>query len=160
MPREGYVCNICNTPGHFIKDCPQKVVKEGQPAHGEQPLSENGVPSGYICKICNVGGHFIQDCPQKQPKPMEGQLPEGYVCKICQTPGHHIRDCPSKKPTMFDETNNNGLLPTPIGILCLYIYINLYFFFFFYFFFHFFFSFFRCFSPPEIILHTFNNTLS
>ena len=48
-PPDDYLCKICSTPGHWIKDCPDK---------------KREVPEGYICKICSVAGHFIRDCPQ------------------------------------------------------------------------------------------------
>lgn len=75
MPKGNYVCKICNIPGHYIKDCPQKQQKQ-------QPNSDE-----YVCKICNIPGHHIRDCQQK----------EEYVCNICSQPGHHVRDCPERK---------------------------------------------------------------
>ncbi|CAO3650997.1 unnamed protein product [Cunninghamella echinulata] len=82
---DNYVCKICNTPGHFIKDCPQKEKKK-----------ERTLPEHYICKICNNTGHHIEDCPQKEKK-KERTLPENYICKICNNAGHHIDQCPDRK---------------------------------------------------------------
>ncbi|OAV89150.1 hypothetical protein PTTG_07836 [Puccinia triticina 1-1 BBBD Race 1] len=50
-PPPNYVCKICQTSGHWIQDCPEKVEKPRQPKEG------------YICRICNTPGHLIQDCP-------------------------------------------------------------------------------------------------
>ncbi|CAN6352467.1 unnamed protein product [Urochloa humidicola] len=47
-PPPGYVCHICNIPGHFIRDCPS----------GSKPP-----PPGYICHKCGVPGHLIHSCP-------------------------------------------------------------------------------------------------
>ncbi|ORX55121.1 hypothetical protein DM01DRAFT_1286543 [Hesseltinella vesiculosa] len=60
-PPEGYVCKICNEPGHFIKDCPQKSVPRND----------------YICRVCNQPGHFVQDCPNK------GAAPDLRSCWFC-----------------------------------------------------------------------------
>ncbi|KAL7319549.1 hypothetical protein PS15m_002681 [Mucor circinelloides] len=74
VPREGYVCKKCNTPGHYIKDCPL-------------------IAADYVCKKCNEKGHNIRDCPQGGG----GVPPEGYVCNICKQPGHFIKDCPDRQ---------------------------------------------------------------
>jgi len=50
-PPPNYVCNICQTSGHWIQECPEKVEKPRQPKEG------------YVCRICNTPGHLIQDCP-------------------------------------------------------------------------------------------------
>ncbi|KAL7283651.1 hypothetical protein ACG7TL_003087 [Trametes sanguinea] len=62
-PPAGYKCKICESPEHFITDCPER----------EKPRE------GYICRICNEPGHFIRDCPVKNAvgdtggkKPREG----------------------------------------------------------------------------------------
>jgi hypothetical protein len=52
-PSAGYVCKICNIPGHWIHDCPKKGSGSGRPFQG------------YCCKICNMPGHWIHDCPQR-----------------------------------------------------------------------------------------------
>ncbi|ORX47632.1 hypothetical protein BCR36DRAFT_355711 [Piromyces finnis] len=83
VPPQGYVCNICNQPGHWIKNCPEAQKKKK-------------VPESYICRICNNPGHWITDCPEKN-KNKNNNLPNNYVCRICNRPGHHIRDCPENK---------------------------------------------------------------
>ncbi|CAG8635906.1 1894_t:CDS:2, partial [Paraglomus occultum] len=53
IPPEGYVCNICKTPGHWIQECPEnKSIKVPGPE--------------YICKICGEKGHYISDCKNKK----------------------------------------------------------------------------------------------
>ncbi|KAF9103919.1 hypothetical protein BGX27_010315 [Mortierella sp. AM989] len=85
-PPAGYICNRCNKPGHFIKEC----------TFERRPASTGVVPEGYICRKCNESGHFIKDCPQIKEEMTSGSrpVPEGYLCKICEKPGHFIRDCP------------------------------------------------------------------
>jgi len=85
VPPPSYICNICNQPGHWIKNCPiaQKKKKE--------------IPEGYICRICNQSGHWISDCPEKNQKRNTNSLSENYICRRCNKPGHHIRDCPENK---------------------------------------------------------------
>ncbi|KJE89111.1 CWF19-like protein 1 [Capsaspora owczarzaki ATCC 30864] len=98
VPREGYVCNICQQSGHFIQDCPQKDERDAQRL--AQREAERGP---YVCRICNVPGHPIQECPERVTRPMDQdghpRLPDNYVCKLCNVPGHHVRDCPSKQDT-------------------------------------------------------------
>lgn len=48
VPPPGYVCKICNTPGHYIADCPKK----------EPP------PADYVCYLCKRPGHWKSDCPE------------------------------------------------------------------------------------------------
>ncbi|KAI8984334.1 CwfJ C-terminus 1-domain-containing protein-like protein [Mycotypha africana] len=61
MPKPGYICRICNTPGHYIQDCPQKTSTPAK--HTATP------PEGYVCRICHQPGHYIKDCPQKEERP-------------------------------------------------------------------------------------------
>ncbi|OUM70511.1 hypothetical protein PIROE2DRAFT_37323, partial [Piromyces sp. E2] len=70
-PPPGYVCNICNQPGHWIKNCPEAQKKKKE------------VPEGYVCRICNQPGHWIVDCPEKNQK--KNNLPDNYVyqCWFC-----------------------------------------------------------------------------
>ena len=46
-PPPGYVCRLCNTPGHFINDCPQRAAP----------------PPNYVCHGCGQSGHWKRDCP-------------------------------------------------------------------------------------------------
>jgi len=79
-PPEGYKCKICESPEHFINDCPDRAKPK----------------EGYICKICNEPGHFVRDCPTKhQVGDTGGRKPrEGYVCRACGSELHYIQDCP------------------------------------------------------------------
>ena len=52
QPPNGYICKICNIPGHWIKRCPSKY---------DPRLSQ--VPPDYICHKCGISGHWIQNCP-------------------------------------------------------------------------------------------------
>ena len=51
-PPGGYVCRICNIPGHWTQQCPLKY----------DPVISK-VPSNYICNKCGIPGHWIQNCP-------------------------------------------------------------------------------------------------
>ncbi|KAI8990165.1 CwfJ C-terminus 1-domain-containing protein-like protein [Pilobolus umbonatus] len=55
VPPADYICKICNTPGHFLKDCPQKVPSR----------VDHHPPEGYVCNICKSPGHWIKNCPSK-----------------------------------------------------------------------------------------------
>lgn len=55
-PPPSYVCKICQTSGHWIQECPEKVDKPRQPK------------GGYVCRICNTPGHLIQDCPSSNQR--------------------------------------------------------------------------------------------
>ncbi|KAL7423731.1 hypothetical protein Q5752_001313 [Cryptotrichosporon argae] len=56
-PPPGYVCNICQSPDHFIRECPNRGdVKPREP--------RQRVPKpGYVCKACGREGHFLKECP-------------------------------------------------------------------------------------------------
>lgn len=108
----GYVCRICNEPGHWIQDCPQKGVKKeyvckicGSKDHTIYECPEKGKdrpeggkpPPGYICKICQGSDHFIRECPLKDSAPTKAGPPESYACKGCGIVGQHWhRECPTK----------------------------------------------------------------
>ncbi|CAG8524997.1 2761_t:CDS:10 [Paraglomus brasilianum] len=53
LPPENYVCNICKTPGHWIKECPEsKSIKVPGPE--------------YTCKACGEKGHYLSDCKNRK----------------------------------------------------------------------------------------------
>ncbi|GJJ73386.1 hypothetical protein EMPS_05744 [Entomortierella parvispora] len=91
-PPRGYVCRICNVPGHLIKDCP-----------GANANASPGVPEGYVCNKCHQPGHFIRDCPLIQE---EAKSRPDYICRICNKPGHRIQECPEK-----DSHNSRSARP-------------------------------------------------
>ncbi|KAG8943435.1 hypothetical protein FRC04_002900 [Tulasnella sp. 424] len=97
-PPPGYACKICQSPEHFIRDCPQRADNKGPPA-------------GYKCKICDGSDHFIKDCPQKGVG--DNVPPENYVCKICSQPGHYVKHCPEK-----NAVGNTGGKKPPQGYVC------------------------------------------
>lgn len=41
IPGSGYICRICNVPGHFIDDCPYGTKKHRKNNHSESGSSEN-----------------------------------------------------------------------------------------------------------------------
>ncbi|KAJ3200333.1 hypothetical protein HK099_002722, partial [Clydaea vesicula] len=53
-PPDGYICRKCNTPGHWIQQCP--FQKTSIP------------PTTYTCRICGVKGHWIYQCAHRLPK--------------------------------------------------------------------------------------------
>ncbi|KAK4686926.1 CWF19-like protein 1, partial [Tremellales sp. Uapishka_1] len=84
-PPEHYVCKICQLPGHWIQECPQRSQ------------TEQKVPAGYVCKICQSPDHLIQNCPNKEDRKPRGARPppQGYVCRACGVENQHwIKDCP------------------------------------------------------------------
>lgn len=48
-PPQGYKCKICNVPGHFIQDCPEKV---DQPAAPKKSANGAPPPDTYVCRLC------------------------------------------------------------------------------------------------------------
>eukprot|EP01135_Chromosphaera_perkinsii_P003202 Nk52_evm9s238 gene=Nk52_evmTU9s238 len=129
-PGEGYTCKICNSPGHWIQDCPNYMPgyqKNNRFYNNNEPRVPH---QGYICKICNTPGHFLKDCANYRPNnnnngrfknntfqgnfqmdnnngmsDFDGLPPPGYMCKICEIPGHWIRDCPDYKHGGFQQHN-------------------------------------------------------
>ncbi|KAG8839834.1 hypothetical protein FRB91_006781 [Serendipita sp. 411] len=76
---EGYVCRICQSTEHFVKDCPDR----------SKP------PEGYICRRCQQSGHYLRDCPTKDETGDTGgrKPPPGYICRACGSENHMIDDC-------------------------------------------------------------------
>ncbi|KAG0171603.1 hypothetical protein DFQ29_008756 [Apophysomyces sp. BC1021] len=73
---ENYVCKICNTPGHHIKECPQAGARRERT--GRAP------PAGYVCRICNEPGHYLNDCPEKEVRDKEREAKRGMDCEYYQ----------------------------------------------------------------------------
>ncbi|CAG8559295.1 11481_t:CDS:10, partial [Acaulospora morrowiae] len=83
-PPEGYVCNKCNLPGHWISEC-----------RGGQPRP----PKNYVCKKCNLAGvHFIVDCPS-------------FTCKLCGEKGHTPKNCSNS--SAINKKSNNAKSAAP-----------------------------------------------
>lgn len=80
-PPSGYKCKICESPDHFITDCPDRAKPR----------------EGYVCRVCQGTDHFVRDCPVKNAVgDTGGKKPrEGYVCRACGSENHYIQDCPS-----------------------------------------------------------------
>lgn len=102
-PPQGYTCKICNVPGHFVQDCPEKVDAPPRRTNG----APGPPPETYVCRLCvsqmvrfqppnnakgdmrqNVPGHWIQDCPmsaaQGQPserRPRNNGMPKDIARK-------------------------------------------------------------------------------
>lgn len=51
-PPQGYKCKICNVPGHFIQDCPEKV---DQPPAAKKAANGAPPPETYVCRLCVSG---------------------------------------------------------------------------------------------------------
>jgi hypothetical protein len=70
VPPEGYVCHMCSTPGHWIKDCPLKAR--------ERAADRPPPPKGYVCVKCQQAGHWVEMCllrgHQGQPRPAAVEL--------------------------------------------------------------------------------------
>lgn len=125
-PGEGYVCNRCGVPGHWMQDCTAERTLLADKERPPVPLPD----SKYVCKVCGVAGHWIDRCPQrrssgaggasgggrpgealcqlttpdgaagpasKKPKRLS-RPPKGYVCNACHMANDHYLDaCPRYK---------------------------------------------------------------
>ena len=83
-PRAGYICEKCNKPGHFSKDCTANAAY----THNTATTQLNVPPNGYVCKKCNVPGHFMNDCSlytQTQQNPKQSRHLFDHPCYKFQT---------------------------------------------------------------------------
>lgn len=122
MPPPGYLCKICQVPGHYIYDCPQRDGEHRSRrsnADGDAAADGGGggeygrmrpLPEGYVCRICRVPGHHISNCPSRsvtyghsgadggQRYGGEPRMPsKGYRCRYCHIAGHFSEDCPDRR---------------------------------------------------------------
>ncbi|KAF8322867.1 CwfJ C-terminus 1-domain-containing protein-like protein [Cantharellus anzutake] len=67
-PPEGYICRICQSADHYIKDCPEKYATGD--TGGRKP------PPGYICRACGSEAHLIRDCPSMKERPRRDPVRE------------------------------------------------------------------------------------
>ena len=118
-----YVCNACNTPGHWKKDCLSHSggAEQGGWERGDQGVMKP-IPANYVCNACNMPGHWKKDCPafagiagggveQGWDRGEHGALkpvPVNYVCNICNTPGHWKKDCMMPADYVCDACNTPG----------------------------------------------------
>lgn len=82
------VCLGCRQKGHFVKDCPNKIVSD------EQRFYDRDV----LCYYCGSRDHALRNCPTKGDST---DLPYAK-CFICLEMGHLSKQC---------SNNNNGLYP-------------------------------------------------
>ncbi len=95
-------CFICESPDHFVKDCPIKQQKTNQPN-----------VSNFKCYECGSLDHFIKDCPIRIQKIRQtpGSLIHAayiddqiekqrykakYYCSICKKFSHNTENCFNK----------------------------------------------------------------
>lgn len=67
-PPEGYLCRICNIPGHLVRDCPTK--------HAVGDTGGRKPREGYVCRACGSELHYVADCPvanQCEPRGQGGK---------------------------------------------------------------------------------------
>lgn len=64
-PPEGYLCKICNIPGHLIRDCPTK--------HAVGDTGGRKPHEGYVCRACGSELHYVADCPVANQRGPHGQ---------------------------------------------------------------------------------------
>ncbi|KAK1742756.1 zinc finger CCHC domain-containing protein [Skeletonema marinoi] len=96
VPPEGYVCRLCNIPGHWIQACP---TKDNDDHHQRQMNDNNNNNPGF-----NRGMHRNNSMEAPPPSHHHHHQqqshnpipPEGYVCRLCNIPGHWIQACPTK----------------------------------------------------------------
>lgn len=116
-PPGDYVCKLCATPGHWLKDCqlyeqrgavphPSKLCALRNPSASQTPTGITGgiskflnPPGNYVCRLCGVPGHWIEQCSRFQPRkdlpkgPGHSIPPKNYICNLCHQPGHWIQHC-------------------------------------------------------------------
>jgi len=84
VPGSGYVCNMCQQPGHWISNCPL--------APAERAVDRPPPPASYVCKKCNVAGHWIELCTiqsARRPAAASG-VPPLVVCAESAEAGQEI----------------------------------------------------------------------
>ncbi|KAG5221227.1 nuclear protein [Salix suchowensis] len=87
-PPEGYICRICNEPGHLVRDCPTK--------HAVGDTGGRKPREGYVCRACGSEGHYIDDCPVANQRHPQGNRrgKRGPPKEIGRTsPPHKERAC-------------------------------------------------------------------
>ncbi|KAJ9113798.1 hypothetical protein QFC20_001825 [Naganishia adeliensis] len=98
-PPDTYVCRKCNTPGHWLEDCPEgDTLPAGYHRIKDCPDKGKKPPDGYVCRICGGGDHFIKDCPSKEDE-ADRKPDSSYKCPGCGALGEHFyRQCANFKP--------------------------------------------------------------
>jgi len=109
-PPPGYVCKICNSSEHFIRNCPNR----------HKP------PSDYVCQACKAQGeHWVKHCPNRsEGQPSSGKPPAEYVCVVCNAQAeHYVRECPARaerdaKRAAEREARKAASSKPPEGYVC------------------------------------------
>ncbi|KAJ2903236.1 uncharacterized protein MKZ38_010188 [Zalerion maritima] len=98
-PQNDVTCRMCNEPGHFSKDCPNKG------------------PPPSPCRYCKSPEHWSNDCPEKPEGPEPcfrcGEIGHRLrdclmpvVCRVCEKEGHTGKECPNVTCKNCGETGH------------------------------------------------------
>ena len=140
VPTGEKTCHICNKPGHFKKDCPQKKPGGGggkpRPNQGKPnpPKKVNAAAGGGTCRVCNAMTHVwtnqkketgpstrLSYCPDFRALSAVdrcARIKDVQGCVMCLdwTGAHRADTCFNKKPCDSDVggrqcgKNHHGLL--------------------------------------------------
>ena len=57
------MCHMCNEPGHFSKECPNKDRCNTCNESGHYSKDCPNKYSAVICRYCRESGHYKNECP-------------------------------------------------------------------------------------------------
>lgn len=76
IPPNDYICRLCNTPGHWLKDC---ILYK---PFGPRTEGNSVPPANYVCRLCCIPGHWIEDCRMFERRSMNALIDHGGLVYI------------------------------------------------------------------------------
>lgn len=113
-PGSRVVCFLCNRPGHYQNDCPERKNRVSR-----SDSRDRSPGSRVVCFLCNRQGHYQNDCPERKNKVSRSDSRDrspgsGVVCYLCNRPGHYKNDCPERKNRVsFSDSRDRSQSPRP-----------------------------------------------
>lgn len=118
-PSEGYICSICNTPGHWVQLCPDRKKKKTNPCHvytpGVDPSEKDIETARELQKIkppncfCGISSRLKK---VKRSHASDNSRAIGKYFFFCSKKKDDLTKCRFARPVESENTSKNQIICT------------------------------------------------